>query len=136
VQSDTIKLVATYVAALIIIAGGGYMLFIARNDPDPQGFSLVVAGFIGAAISFLFGQESATRASRASEKAHEAGTYAGLAQPASFATLGTTLDPMPSEDLYEEDGDVAENEDEALIDPDVPPEHRGGKPDANPGANA
>jgi RsiW-degrading membrane proteinase PrsW (M82 family) len=66
-MSDTIKLVVVYVMAAIIIVGGGAMLFYSRNEGNSD-FSLVVAGFIGTAVAFLFGQESATRAVRSYER--------------------------------------------------------------------
>ena len=62
-QSDSIKLISTYLIALVVIVGGGAMLYLTRLDADPS-LSLVLAGFIGAAITFVFGQESATRAVR------------------------------------------------------------------------
>lgn len=71
--SDTVRMVFTYGIALVVVVGGGLFLYETRAEPDSQGTSLVVAGFIGAAITFVFGQEGATRASRASEKASQSG---------------------------------------------------------------
>ena len=56
-RSDAIKLVFTYSIAVIVIVGGGVMLYFTPDD----NLQLVVAGFIGAAISFVFNSESATR---------------------------------------------------------------------------
>ena len=64
--ADTIKLIVVYAMAAIVIVGGGIMLFVSRNEGSTE-FALVIAGFIGAAIQFLFGQESATRATRAAQ---------------------------------------------------------------------
>ena len=62
-SSDSIKLWFSYITALIVIVGGGLMLyFTADND-----LRLVVAGFIGAAITFVFNRESATQATRAAQ---------------------------------------------------------------------
>jgi NADH:ubiquinone oxidoreductase subunit 6 (subunit J) len=66
-QSDTIKLIFVYSMAAVVIIGGGLMLFVSRNEANSD-FALLVAGFVGAAITFLFGQESATRAVRSYEK--------------------------------------------------------------------
>jgi hypothetical protein len=89
VQTDTIKLIFTYTIAAIVIVGGGLMLFLARNDPADSGaqaLQLVIAGFIGSAITFVFGQESATRATRAAQS-----SAAGAA-----ATITGTTPPPPN----------------------------------------
>ena len=67
-QSDTIKLIVTYSMASVIIVGGGIMLYVSRLE-QASDFALVLAGFIGAAVNFLFGQESALRATRAAQHA-------------------------------------------------------------------
>ncbi len=77
VVSDNIKLLFTYVTALLIIVGGGLMLYAIRLD-DPANtnsanLSLLLAGFIGAAITFTFGRETATQATRASQSSNAAG---------------------------------------------------------------
>lgn len=66
-QTDQIKLLFTYVLASVVIVGGGVMLFVSRLEAASD-FQLVVAGFIGAAITFVFGAESATRAVRSYER--------------------------------------------------------------------
>lgn len=68
-MTDTLKLLLVYGNATVVILGGGWMLYVSRAESDATDFRLVVAGFIGAAISFLFGQESATRSARATERA-------------------------------------------------------------------
>lgn len=67
-QIDTVKLVITYAMAAVVIVGGGIMLYASRLE-DASDFQLVLAGFVASAITFLFGQESATRATRAAERA-------------------------------------------------------------------
>ena len=59
-QSDMVKLWFSYLIALIVIVGGGAMLYFTEDND----LRLVVAGFIGAAISFVFNKESATGAVR------------------------------------------------------------------------
>lgn len=69
-QSDTIKLLFTYTIAAIVIVGGGLMLYAVRLDPpdsNSANLSLLVAGFIGGAIGFVFNRESATQATRAAQ---------------------------------------------------------------------
>lgn len=72
-MTDTVRMVFTYLIAAIVVIGGGLFLFLTRMEPDSQGTSLVIAGFIGAAITFVFGQEGATRAARQTTTASESG---------------------------------------------------------------
>lgn len=75
-QTDTLKLIFTYLIALLVIAGGGLMLFVSRLDPadsNSQNLSLVLAGFIGAAIQFVFNRETQTSTARQVERATAAG---------------------------------------------------------------
>jgi hypothetical protein len=71
-EADTIKLWFSYSLAAVIIIGGGIMLFVSRNEANSD-FSLLIAGFIGGAISFVFNRESATQATRAAERKAAAG---------------------------------------------------------------
>ena len=82
-QTDTIKLIFTYVIAFVIIVGGGAMLFLTRLDPPESSanLQLVLAGFMGAAITFVFSAESSTRATRAAESTASAATAAALTPP-------------------------------------------------------
>lgn len=70
-QSDTIKQIYTYTIATIIIAGGLAILFLIRLDPpesNAQNLSLVIAGFIGAAMQFVFNRETQTSTARQVER--------------------------------------------------------------------
>ena len=62
-ETDKIKLIATYGICLLVIVGGGLMLYF---TPD-QNLQLVLAGFIGSATTWVFSSESATRATKAAE---------------------------------------------------------------------
>ena len=76
IVSDNIKLLFTYLIALIVIVGGGAAVYASRLDPsdsNAQNVALMFAGFIGAAISFVFGRETATQATRASQGSTAAG---------------------------------------------------------------
>jgi len=66
VKTDDIKLWFTYGLAAIIIVGGGIMLYVSRLEENSD-FALLIAGFIGAAVSFVFNRESATQATRAAQ---------------------------------------------------------------------
>lgn len=77
-QADTLKLLFSYIVALLVIGGGGLMLFLIRLDPPEQvgSLSLAIVGFIGAAITFVFSSESATRATRAARSVQEDTAFA------------------------------------------------------------
>jgi hypothetical protein len=78
-NADTIKLWFTYITAQVVIVGGGAMLYFTQDND----LRLVVAGFIGAAITFVFNRESATQATRA---AQSSASQATAAQPAAVTT--------------------------------------------------
>jgi hypothetical protein len=83
-SADTIKLIFTYGIALVLIVGGGVMLYSVRLDPAESGsatLSLAIVGFIGAAVQFIFSSESATRATRAAQASTSAGVDAAMATP-------------------------------------------------------
>lgn len=65
-KADDIKLWFSYGLAAVIIIGGGVMLYASRLEANSD-FSLLIAGFIGAAVSFVFNRESATQATRAAQ---------------------------------------------------------------------
>ena len=73
-NTDAVKLWFSYGLAAVIIVAGGAALFYARNEGNSD-FSLLFAGFIGAAITFVFNRESATQATRAAQSS-AAGTIA------------------------------------------------------------
>ena len=90
-KSDTIKMVFTYTTALVVIAGGFFILFATRLDPpeaDIQGLRLLMSGFIGLALQFVFSADNATRAARQVER-----TYAA-ANAANAASSATPLVPL------------------------------------------
>lgn len=79
-MSDNIKLVFTYGIAAVVIVGGGLMLFAIRLDPpdsNSANLSLLVAGFIGGAIGFVFNREAATQATRAAQSSADQGASIG-----------------------------------------------------------
>jgi hypothetical protein len=71
-QTDTIKLIATYALAFIVVVGGGAILFVTRLDPPDSlsaQYGLLISGFIGGALTWAFTKESATQATRAAAAA-------------------------------------------------------------------
>lgn len=74
--ADTVKLWFTYGIAAVVIVGGGLILYATRLDPpesNSQNISLLIAGFVGAAITFVFNRESATQATRAAQSSSAQG---------------------------------------------------------------
>lgn len=81
-NTDTIKVIYTYTIATIIIAGGLGILYLTRLDPpSPNNLGLVVAGFIGAAIQFVFNRETQTQTARQVERATAAGVTSQVTNP-------------------------------------------------------
>ncbi len=75
-MTDSVKLWFTYALASVVIIGGAIMLYLIRLDPPDSGsqnLSLLLAGFIGAAITFVFGRETATQATRAAQSSSASG---------------------------------------------------------------
>ena len=65
-KADDVKLWFTYGLATLIVVGGGAMLFVSRNEANTD-FALLIAGFIGTAVGWVFNRESATQATRAAQ---------------------------------------------------------------------
>lgn len=86
-MADTIKLVFTYSIAAILIVGGLAILYASRLDPPNQvaDLKLIISGFVGSAVTFVFYREAQTSTARQVER-----TYAEAAsnQPAATATAG------------------------------------------------
>jgi class 3 adenylate cyclase len=80
-QTDTIKLVFTYAIAAFIVVGGLVFLFVTRTDTGADSTRLLVGGFMGSAITFVFGQESAKAATRAAQSSAASGAEQALATP-------------------------------------------------------
>jgi hypothetical protein len=56
-QSDTIKLLASYITAVIMAVGGSLLLVYVAATPlieDKAGIMALLGGFVGSAITFLF----------------------------------------------------------------------------------
>lgn len=88
---ETVKALVTYLTALLLIIGGILFLYLTRLDgPDSQTQSLIplVAGFVGAAIQFLFNRETQTQTARQVERS----TASGAASMGGPATNGHTPD--------------------------------------------
>lgn len=63
---DTIKATVTYITAAITAVGGMLAIVFVTMPPDKLA---IVAGIVGGSTVFLWGQETATRATRAAASA-------------------------------------------------------------------
>lgn len=73
---DTIKVGFTYGIAAFLVVGGLIFLYLSRNDPaggQSAAMAPLVAGFVGAAIQFVFNRETQTSTARQVERATAAG---------------------------------------------------------------
>jgi hypothetical protein len=80
-QTDLFKLVFTYTLALVVVVGGGLFLFLTIGQADAESVRLAIVGFMGGAITFVFGQESAKAATRAAQSSAASGAEQALATP-------------------------------------------------------
>ena len=106
IQVETIKALVTYVTALLLILGGLLFLYLSRLDPpDAQTDALIplIAGFVGAAIQFLFNRETQTQTARQVERS----TATGAASSGSGNT--TTVNAAPPSTINVNDPDGGTN---------------------------
>jgi membrane protein DedA with SNARE-associated domain len=61
---DTIRAIATYLIAFVVVVGGGAIIYASRADPSATDTVAIMAGFVGSALTFVFGQEVQTRTAR------------------------------------------------------------------------
>ena len=103
-MGDTIKLVFVYLIALIIIVGGGAMLFAIRLDPPESqsaNLSLLVAGTIGSAVTFVFAREAATQATRAAQSSANDATFAATSAMTQGAVNAITPPVAPVAPVFD-----------------------------------
>ncbi len=74
---DTIRALFTYTLAILVVVGGGALLFATRGDASADDLRVMVAGFIGSALTFAFGSEVQTRTARQAAAATAASTASG-----------------------------------------------------------
>jgi hypothetical protein len=63
---DTIRAVFTYVTVLVVVLGGFVIIYVTRSDGNATDTRLMIAGFIGSALTFAFSTEVQTRTARQS----------------------------------------------------------------------
>lgn len=76
-NADTIKAFFTYATAFVVVLGGMAVIYFSRNDTSSAQVQLLIGGFIGSALTFLFVQENSTRTARMSERQFAQGNSAG-----------------------------------------------------------
>ena len=92
--TDTIRALYTYTIAAMVIAGGGVMLYLTRNEANVEDLRIIGAGFIGSAMTFVFGQEVQTRTAR---QAATATAASHAAQVATVAAANSGVGPEVTE---------------------------------------
>jgi len=73
---DTIRAVFTYAIATIVVGGGMYVIYATRAEPGASDTIAIIAGFVGAALSFVFSTEVQTRTARQTTSAYGEGAIA------------------------------------------------------------
>ena len=61
-NTDTIKTALTYFTAYSLVIGGLVIIYLTRADPAATEIRLLMAGFVGAATTFLFSERVAASA--------------------------------------------------------------------------
>lgn len=61
-MTDTIKTALTYFTAYSLVIGGLVIIYLTRSDVDATEIRLLMAGFVGAATTFLFSERVAASA--------------------------------------------------------------------------
>lgn len=111
---------AALTAAFCVVGGAAALLYVVAVLPptDPPRDLTLVAGVIGTLITggttFLWLQDSASRAAHASERAAAAGVVAGAALPAqapaaiadTVATVDETTEPLGADMADDSGGDI------------------------------
>lgn len=85
---DSTKAFFTYLTAFTVVVGGLTVLYLTRADSNATQLQIMVSGFIGSALTFLFVQENSTRASRSAER--QMGIGASTATPTTVNATGDT----------------------------------------------
>jgi hypothetical protein len=82
---DTIRAIFTYLLALVVVIGGFVIIYATRSDAGATDTRLMIAGFIGSALTFAFSTEVQTRTSRQQAAATYAATLSNGAAAANAA---------------------------------------------------
>ena len=83
--ADNIKTLFTYLTALVLIIGGLAVIYLTRAETSAAEIRLLMAGFIGAATTFLFSERVA---SSAAANATPSTTYVNAEPPSTVHVDG------------------------------------------------
>ena len=73
-KTDTIRLIFTYVIAVAVVIGGGLTLLYTAGNADAVDLRILIGGFIGATLQFVYGGEVQTRTGKQAAAATSAAT--------------------------------------------------------------
>jgi hypothetical protein len=93
---DTLKVTYTYAIATVIVIGGLLILYFSRLDPpesNSQNLDLVISGFIGIALQFVFQRETQSSTARQVERSTAAGAASQPTMTVSGDPPTTTVSP-------------------------------------------
>lgn len=74
-QTDSIRLIFTYVIALVVLIGGGILLVVPTQVSN-DALLPFMTGIVGSVVTFVFQRESSAGTARATERAMAAGANA------------------------------------------------------------
>lgn len=95
---DTIRALFTYGICAVVVVGGGWLLFVTRQEVLSTDLRIMIAGFIGSALTFAFGQEVQTRTARQAASSTAASTAATTATiAAANSGVGVASNGTPKE---------------------------------------
>lgn len=87
--TDIIKTFFTYLIAFTIIVGGFAIIYLTRAEPSASEIRLLIAGFIGSALTFVFSERVA---SQAANNATPNTTYMNVPPPSRVQVGGEDSD--------------------------------------------
>ena len=79
---EAVKAYTTYGLGAFVVISGMFAIYQLRDLPDASATVAIFAGFVGSALTFMFGQEVQTRTARQAESATAASTAATAAATA------------------------------------------------------
>jgi hypothetical protein len=77
-NADTIKAAFTYLIAFTVVVGGFAVIYFTKSESSAAEIRLLIGGFIGSALTFVFVQENSTRASRSAERQFAQGSASSV----------------------------------------------------------